>query len=241
MLQASARCKPIGAGGTSRCGDWSLRRRETAAAAGGAFSRAFFSLVTKGESGLHNLAEAGLAVTEEQQLNSCFPVMHTPRSHCSRSKIERRGLHAALMRAVSAFGTLMLMTQIIPAASVTGDEMAVAAFDTEYQEAMKNNDVATMARILADDFVLVTGFGKVFTKADLLEEARSKRTTYEHQEDSQQKVRVWGDTAVVTALLWVKGNADGKPFDYKLRFSDTYVRTPSGWRYAFAQASTHLL
>ena len=118
----------------------------------------------------------------------------------------------------------------------------MAALDTEYQAAVKANDVATMDRILADDFVLVTGLGKTYTKADLLEQARSKRVVYEHQEDSAQKVRVWGDTAVVTALLlWEKGTEDGKAFDYKLWFSDTYVRTPGGWRYVFGQASTRLL
>jgi len=100
----------------------------------------------------------------------------------------------------------------------------VAALDTEYQAAVKANDVATMDRILADDFVLVTGLGKTYTKADLLEQARSKRVVYEHQEDSAQKVRVWGDTAVVTALLWAKGTEDGKAFDYKLWFSDTYAQ-----------------
>ena len=51
---------------------------------------------------------------------------------------------------------------------------------------------------------------------------------------------MWGDTAVVTALLWVKGAEDGREFDYKLRFSDTYVRTPKGWRYVFGQASLPL-
>jgi ketosteroid isomerase-like protein len=97
-----------------------------------------------------------------------------------------------------------------------------------------------MDRILADDFVLVTGLGKTYTKTDLLEEARSKRVIYERQEDSNQKVRVWGDTAVVTALLWAKGTEDGKPFNYKLWFSDIYVRTQNGWRYVLAQASTRL-
>ena len=97
-----------------------------------------------------------------------------------------------------------------------------------------------MDRILADDFVLVTGRGVSYTKADLLKDARSKKVTYEHQEDSQQKVRVWGDTAVITALLWVKGAGEGKSFDYKLWFSDVYVRTPAGWRYVFGQASLPL-
>jgi len=134
----------------------------------------------------------------------------------------------------------MTIASISCGESSVDDENAVAALDTEYQAAVKNNDVATMDRILADDFALVTGLGKTYTKTDLLNEARSKRTVYEHQEDSAQKVRVWGDTAVVTALLWAKGTEEGKPFDYKLWFSDTYVRTPAGWRYVFGQASTRL-
>lgn len=116
----------------------------------------------------------------------------------------------------------------------------VAALDTEYQLAVKNNDAATMDRILADDFVLVTGRGKAYVKADLLRDARAGKTTYERQEDADQTVRVWGDTAVVTALLWVKGAEDGKGFDYELWFSDTYVRTAKGWRYVFGQASLPL-
>jgi ketosteroid isomerase-like protein len=146
-----------------------------------------------------------------------------------------------LLRAIIVFlGIFMAVTSIAWAGSDEADEKAVAALDTDYQAAVKNNDVATMDRILADDFVLVTGLGKTYTKADLLEEARSKRTIYEHQEDSERKVHVWGDTAVVTALLWAKGSEDGKPFEYKLWFSDTYVRTAKGWKYAFAQASTRL-
>jgi ketosteroid isomerase-like protein len=120
------------------------------------------------------------------------------------------------------------------------DRAAVAALDTNYQAAVKANDAATMDRILADDFVLVTGKGKSFTKADLLKSARDKSETYEHQEDTEQTVRVWGDTAVVTALLWVKGSNKEGAYDYKLWFSDTYARTKGGWRYVFGQASTRL-
>jgi phosphoheptose isomerase len=78
---------------------------------------------------------------------------------------------------------------------------------------VKENDAATMDRILADDFILVTGSGKTYSKADLLAEARSGRVTYERQDDTNQTVRVWGDTAVITALLTEKGTDEGKPFD----------------------------
>jgi ketosteroid isomerase-like protein len=119
----------------------------------------------------------------------------------------------------------------------TDDQQIVAGLDTEYQAAVKTNDATTMDRILADDFVLVTGSGKTYTKADLIDEARSGRVAYEHQEDTAQTVRLWGSTAVVTAKLWEKGTDNGKPFEYTVWFSDTYVRRPTGWRYVFGQSS----
>ena len=91
-------------------------------------------------------------------------------------------------------------------ASPEDDAKTVAALDTKYQAAVKANDVTTMDQILADDFVLVTGRGSVFSKNDLLDSARKKEATYERQDEEPgtQKVRVWSDTAVVTALLWIK-------------------------------------
>jgi len=127
-------------------------------------------------------------------------------------------------------------------ASPEEDAKIVAALDTKYQAAVKANEATTMDQILADDFILVTGRGAVFSKADLLDSARKKEVSYEHQDEEPgtQKVRVWGDTAVVTALLWIKSMRGGKRADYKLWFSDTYVRTPAGWRYVFGQASLPL-
>lgn len=109
--------------------------------------------------------------------------------------------------------------------------------DVRYQLAVKNNDATTMDEILGDDFVLVTGRGKVFNKSELLDEARRGTTVYEHQEDDHRTVRVWGDTAVITALLWEKGVSGDKAFDKKLWFSDVYKLTPTGWKYVFAQSS----
>src|SRR5580765_3489941 len=154
-----------------------------------------------------------------------------------------------LFQVLSGYGKLILMIIPLSLATATGlnafseeDAKTVAALDTKYQAAVKSNDAATMDQILADDFVLVTGRGKVFRKADLIESARKKEVTYEHQDEElgTQKVRVWGDTAVVTALLWIKAVQGTKPIEYKLWFSDTYIRTPGGWRYAFGQASLPL-
>ena len=147
---------------------------------------------------------------------------------------------STLGAALTAASLLMAAEMVL--ASPEQDRTEVAAMDTRYQEAVKRNDAETMAQILHEDFILVLGSGKTHTRADLLNEARSGRIRYEKQDEDPgtQTVRLWGDTAVVTARLWLKGVAEGKAFERRLWFSDTYVRTPKGWRYAFGQASLAL-
>jgi ketosteroid isomerase-like protein len=135
---------------------------------------------------------------------------------------------------------VLIVTAVNAGAGSNDNQKAVATLDAQYQAAVKANDAPTMDRILADDFILVEGDGSTSTKTDLLNEAKSGRFHYEHQEDLEQTVRVWGDTAVVTGKLWGKGSESGKPFDWTLWYSDTYVRSAKGWRYAFGQASLPL-
>jgi ketosteroid isomerase-like protein len=123
------------------------------------------------------------------------------------------------------------------------DERTVAQLDRDYQLAVENHDLATIKRIHADDMILVLGDGRVVAGAQLEERAGTAAVRYEQQDEipGTQKVRVWGDTAVVTALLWIKGSdATRGAFEYKLWFSDTYVRINGTWRYAFGQASLPL-
>ena len=132
------------------------------------------------------------------------------------------------------------------AASATPDDdrRIVAALDTQYQAAVERNDADAMGRILHPDMILVVGRGVVYTREDLMRAARDRDVIYEHQvEDAgTQTVRLYGqDTAIVTARLWLHGaTKEGQSFDRRLWFSDTYVRTPEGWRYAFGQSSIAL-
>ena len=119
------------------------------------------------------------------------------------------------------------------------DARTVAALDSEFHAAMKTNDAATIDRIVADDFMLVRGFGRSLNKSDLVKQAREKQAKYEHHdvEEGSKQVRVWRDTAVVTETVWVKGSENGKPVDQKLAVTATYARTPNGWRYVAGQAA----
>ena len=128
-------------------------------------------------------------------------------------------------------------------ASADQDRLIVGKLDHEFQAAVKVNDAKTMDRILGKDMILVLGNGTINTREELLQEARDRAISYQAQDEDPgtQTVRVWGDTAVVTARLWIKGTSRaGGAIDRRLWFSDTYVRTPEGWRYVFGQASLRL-
>lgn len=137
---------------------------------------------------------------------------------------------------------LLLIASIAALAAPNADRDAVARIDRDYQAAVKRNDAEAMKKIMHPDFQLVLGDGRRFGRDDLLDDARLRRFTYELQDEEpgSQSVMVWGDTAIVTAKLLMKGSIEGKPFDRVLWFSDTYVRTDRGWKYYFGQASLPL-
>jgi ketosteroid isomerase-like protein len=142
--------------------------------------------------------------------------------------------------------TIMAMAAglVFGTARSAGDEdgRIVGRLDVEFQAAVKANDVSTIERILHPDMILILGNGTVVTRAQLLQEAREQKITYQQQDEvpGTQAVRRYGDTAVVTALLWVKAVRNGTLVDKRVWFSDVYLRTPSGWRYAFGQASLNV-
>ncbi len=147
-------------------------------------------------------------------------------------------MRSTILPALAAFA----MSAGLAQASPEDDRKAVAALDSEFQAAVKHRDAATIDRIQHPDMILVLGDGRTLTKADHIAAARDGKILYEIQDEEPgtQVVRVHGDTAVVTALLRLKGTNEGTPFDRRVWFSDTYVRTPDGWQYFFGQASLRL-
>lgn len=46
--------------------------------------------------------------------------------------------------------------------------------------------------------------------------------------------------SAASALLHAKGTEGAKAFEYRVWYSDTYVRFADGWRYVFGQSSLPL-
>jgi ketosteroid isomerase-like protein len=93
-----------------------------------------------------------------------------------------------------------------------------------------NSDADGIARGVMEDYTLTNSTGKITTRADDIDEAKKKDPKYEVFENHDMKVRVHGDTAIVTGQTHTKGISGGKPFDSEFQFTDTFIKDGGHWR-----------
>jgi uncharacterized protein (TIGR02246 family) len=123
------------------------------------------------------------------------------------------------------------------AASHESDIAQLIALDRAMQRAVVDRDAKAFANFFTEDYVLVSTQGKLYKKADVVAEIISPDVKYDVNESSDVSVRVQGDTGLVIASLHQKGTDHGKPFDFHLRYTDTWVRTGGTWKNISAHAS----
>ena len=118
-----------------------------------------------------------------------------------------------------------------------GTEQAVAALEQQWLQAQKTNNPDLLAPLLADKVTVTEADGKVTGKAETL--ATYKKTKWDSADYTDVKVTVFGYTAIATGGFNGKGtDPSGKHFDLHERWTDTWVKMPSGqWQCVASQAS----
>ncbi len=111
------------------------------------------------------------------------------------------------------------------------ESAAVLQAEREGCAAYLHGDAGKIANLLTDDYTLTNSKGEITTAADDIEDAKSDRVHYDVFENYDMKVRIYDDhTAIVTGKTKVKGNAQGKPIDIIVQFTDTFVKQGGRWR-----------
>lgn len=124
-------------------------------------------------------------------------------------------------------GLLSLGSTTLSQAQTGATEKAVIALENQWLQSQKTNNPDLVAPLLADKFVNTGTDGKVTGKTEML--ANAKATKYDSVEYEDLKVMVFGDTAIATGGFKGKGtDASGKPMDEHVRWTDTWVKMPSG-------------
>jgi ketosteroid isomerase-like protein len=119
------------------------------------------------------------------------------------------------------------------------DETIREIVDMERQarEASIRRDADFSERTLAEDYVAITPLGQVTTKQDTISARKSGQLRYDTINVTDMVVRVYGDTAVVTARAEVKGHQLGEDFSGPYRYTRVWVRRTGHWQAVSYQAT----
>src|SRR5215475_7565488 len=98
------------------------------------------------------------------------------------------------------------------------------------KEASIHNDTKFTEQALADNYIAIGPLGTVVTKSDMVDVRRRSKLHYESIDVSEMVVRIYGDTAVVTAKAEVKGSDFGEDFSGPYRYTRVWVKEKGAWR-----------
>lgn len=122
----------------------------------------------------------------------------------------------------------------------SGDQESIREIiemERQAKEASLRRDVDFSQRTLAEDYVAITPLGQVTTKQDTVSARKSGQLKYDTINVSDMVVRVYGDTAVVTARAEVKGHQLGEDFSGPYRYTRVWVRRTGHWLAVSYQAT----
>ncbi|MGH7493561.1 MAG: nuclear transport factor 2 family protein [bacterium] len=125
-------------------------------------------------------------------------------------------------------------------------EQEVGAAVAQFANAFAKADTAVLRSLLTDDYVHTNANGGVLDKTRWLAFAKTRRAdldsgkvridTYRNDE---LRIRIYGNTAVVTGLNTTIGFRDGKEWKMRLRFTNVWVKRDGCWqRVAFHDSAS---
>jgi ketosteroid isomerase-like protein len=104
-----------------------------------------------------------------------------------------------------------------------------------YDEATASNDVATLARLVADDYVLVNSDSTVQDKRSYLDDFKVPGFKLDRYEIEQPLRKVWNHGAVTGGLLPLSWTQDGQKHARLLRVAHVWIRQDGQWRLVYTQ------
>jgi hypothetical protein len=127
-----------------------------------------------------------------------------------------------------------------PAASAAVDEKSIQELEDQLTEAVLHGDVGTFERLFADDFTHTSQDGTFRTRAAWLKGRVPGKTNYVSYEIDDRRIRIYGETAVVTGLLKASwSEVTGVLASGRFRFLRVWVKGDERWQ-AVAFQSTRI-
>lgn len=110
------------------------------------------------------------------------------------------------------------------------DAAYIRSMELKWTESYKQRQVDILASLLADDFVITIEDGNTYGKTGYVSHSAEPGVRVEMAEMSELKVRMHGNTAVVTRAYHERGQSNGKRYEYHDRFTDVWMKAGGRWQ-----------
>ena len=116
-------------------------------------------------------------------------------------------------------------------------EQELVQIERDWCAATVKKDAVVLSRILADDYTSVGSRGGTSTKASELADLKGT-DSFTNCVDTNVKVRIYGDAAVVTGLGTRSGTYKGVAFkDRQVLWTDTFIKKDGRWQCVASQGT----
>lgn len=130
----------------------------------------------------------------------------------------------------SATDYLTLNNQPPPNPATHSDEDDVRRMESDWGEAFERKDLATLDQLMADEYILTDPLGNVRSKAESLAAIQTNEVHFESTQSDDVKVRINGDTAVVTGRSTFRGRYKGWSMSGRYQYTDVLVKRGGTWQ-----------
>jgi ketosteroid isomerase-like protein len=113
--------------------------------------------------------------------------------------------------------------------SATDVEDEIRRVECEWGDAFERKDMATLDRLMADEYILTDPLGNVRSKSESLAAIQTNQLNFESTESDDVKVRINGDTAVVTGRSTFRGRYKGWSMAGRYQYTDVLVKRRGAW------------
>ena len=110
------------------------------------------------------------------------------------------------------------------------DAATIRALEMKWTESYKQHNIDLLSSLLAEEFVITVEDGSIYSKAGYISHSADSKVRVQVAELSDLKVRLHGDTAVVTGAYHEKGESAGKPYEYHDRLTDVWMKSGGKWQ-----------
>ncbi len=143
---------------------------------------------------------------------------------------------AALMLLAAATG-LGQDASPSPSPTPSADEKAVLQLEQDWCDALAKHDADFLQRALAEEYRYTDPAGRVSGKADEVARAKTGDIQIENFQLSDEKVQIYGETAVMTGQTAIKGKDKGDEISGDYRWTDLFVKRGGNWQVVASQAT----